>query len=129
NKSDHGGEEDADDRNQQRVEQTDEEHPGVGVGSRIRNQVLADVETGRVGQEPKPGRDPLRLQVGSSIGYDFIAKPDESRDKQDLQRKAGPARPPAERAPQPGYELRRWFSGLDGHSRSRFADQRIGGAY
>src|SRR6202158_6066888 len=54
-KSNHGGEEDADDRDQERVEQPDQEHAGISVGSRIRNQVLADVKTRRVVQKPESG--------------------------------------------------------------------------
>ena len=58
-KPDHGRKEDADDRDQQRVEQADQKYPGVGVGSGIRNQVLADVKTRGVVEKSEAGRDPL----------------------------------------------------------------------
>ena len=128
--SDHGGKEDADDRDQQRVEQADEEHAGIGVGSGIRNQALADVKARRVRQKAEAGRDPLRLQIGAGVGDDLVADPGQRRDEQDLEDKSAPARAAAERAPQSGDKLRRWWSGLDGHRRGRWrCDQRIGGAY
>src|SRR2546423_5384798 len=45
-KSEQRGKEDADDRHQQRVEQTDQEYAGIGVGPGIGNQALADVKAG-----------------------------------------------------------------------------------
>ncbi len=129
-KSDHGRKENADDRDQERVEQTHKEHASIRVRSGIRDQVLADVETRRVLQEPQTGRDPLRLQIGTCIGHDLITDPDQGGDEQYLEEEPTPARATADRAPQPGCELRRRFSGLDAHRRGRSgSDQRIGGAY
>ena len=114
----------------QRVEQTHEEHAGVGVGSGIGDQVLADVKTCRVLQKPEPGGDPLRLQVGAGVGDDLVADPDQRRDEHDLEGKSSPAGTTAERPLQPEGKLRRWCPGLDAHRHSLWAsDQRIGGAY
>ena len=129
-KSKHGGEEDADNRDRQRVEQTDEKDAGIGVGSGIRDQVLVDVKTGRIRHEAKARGDPLRLQIGAGIGDDFVGDPGERRDEQDLDDEAAPPRAATQRALQFGDKLRRRFSGFDGHRRAlRAGDQRIGGAY
>ena len=109
--ADDGGEKDADDGNQQRIEQADQEYAGIGVRSGIRNQALADVETGIMRQEAKAGGDALRLQIGAGVGDDLVADPDQRRDKQQLQDKPAPAGAAAKRTPQSGNKLRRWWSG------------------
>ena len=91
--TENGGEEDADDRHQERVEQSDQEHAGVGVGARIGNQVLADVKTCRVPQEAEAGGDVLGLEIGAGIDDDLIADPGQQRSTNTIwTRDAAPAR-------------------------------------
>ncbi len=118
-KSDQGGEENADHRDQQRVEQTDQKNPRVGIRSGIRDQVLADVKSGRIGQEAEARGDPLRLQIGAGIGDDFVGDPGQHRHEQDLDDEAAPPRPSPKRTLQFGNKLRRRFSGFDGHRAAR----------
>src|SRR5579872_5185471 len=60
-KSDQGGEENADDRDQQRIQQADEEYARICVGLGIRNQALIDVKACVVVEKSEPGCDVLRL--------------------------------------------------------------------
>ena len=114
--ADQGGKEDADDRDQNRVDQPDQEDPRVGVGTRIRNQALADVKACGVVEEPKAGSDPLVFEIGPGIDENLVADPDQDQREQDLQEKTVPPGPAAERALQPKRELRRWGPGFDAHN-------------
>src|SRR5258706_13354442 len=85
----------------------------------MRAAVSVEIKPCRIVQKPETGCDPLRLQVGARVGDDLIADPDQCGDEQDLKGKSGPARTATEGALQSEGKLRRGWSGLDRHRRSR----------
>ena len=79
--ADDRGEDDAQRRNQQRVEQADQKGLAVGRFGAVGDQRLQDVETGARPQEAEAGRDVGALQVFDRVGRD----PDEEGDQRDRQ--------------------------------------------
>src|SRR5207244_12810209 len=102
-----GGKENADHRDNQRVQKTDEEDADVAVRPRIRDQSLADVKARIVLQEAEAGGDALRRQIGARVGDDLGAEPEQRGDEQNMEDKTAPDRATAERAPQSEDKMRR----------------------
>ncbi len=83
-KPQHRGKHDADDGDQQRVEQTDEEDPPVGVLLTVWNERLADAEPGGVVEKAKAAGDLLGVEIGLGIEREFVAEPQHRRQQHEL---------------------------------------------
>ncbi|MNZ93776.1 hypothetical protein D3C78_1128610 [compost metagenome] len=79
-----GREEDADDRNQQGIEQTDDEDPAVAVAFVVVDQMLGDTETGALLEEVEAGENPAFFQVGLGVLEQVPAQCDDRDDRDDL---------------------------------------------
>ena len=73
-KTQHGGKQDADDRNQQGIQQADDKHPAVGVAFVVVDQVLGNAKAGIVVEKAEAGNDAALGQVLLSVVEQVPAK-------------------------------------------------------
>ena len=83
-KPQHRGKHDADGGDQQRVEQTDEEDPPVGILLTVWNERLADTEPGGVVEKAKAAGDLLGVEIGLGIEREFVPEPQHRRQQHEL---------------------------------------------
>ncbi|MCY1425033.1 hypothetical protein D9M71_408120 [compost metagenome] len=80
-----GGEENADHRHQQGVEQADDEYPRVGIGLGVVDQVLGDAEAGAVVEETEARLDAAMGEVGLGVIEEEPATADDEDHGDDLE--------------------------------------------
>ena len=80
-KSEHGGEHDAEAGNEKRVEQADDEGTAIGRGLAIGDQRLRNAKTGGPVQEAEAGRDPLRRKVSARVLDEIPAETDDKDEE------------------------------------------------
>ena len=113
--AEHAREDDAGERDAQRVAQADRERAQVAVAGAVLEQQLADVEAGRVAQKAEPRLDLARLEIGGDVARDRRGDGEQDEDDRALD--------------QPGANAFGATAGAPGGVAGRRRVQRIGGAY